>query len=68
MDIDKGANNLAAAIRSICIKYTYIDSIYAMDTWIRCSNIGHAYTRDICIKDTSIRDAEPRVLVRSEII
>lgn len=59
---------MAASIRNTYVRDTYIGSNCAMNTWIWCTTIGNAYTRNIYISGAYIRDIKPKILARSELI
>lgn len=47
---------------------TCIDITYTMDRQIRCFSIGNVSTRNIYVRNASVKDIEPRALTRSGVI
>ena len=59
---------MAASFRNICVRDTCIGSTCTVDTWIRCADIGGAYTECIYARSIFAGSVEPRVLARSGVI
>lgn len=55
-------------IRNINTRDTCINSIYIINTWIQCIDIGGTYTKDIYTRNALIRGIEPKVLIESKLI
>lgn len=49
---------------SICTRNTCIDSINAMDTWIKYTKVRDACIRGICARNNSVGGIESRAFVR----
>ena len=59
---------MAANIKSISARNTYISSTYAVGTWIGCAGIRGACTRCICARGAFAESVKSKALAKLEVI
>lgn len=66
--ISKDAYIMTANIESTFARDTYIDNIYAVNTWIKCADMRGVYTKYIYTRESLVENIILRILEKLRII